>query len=152
MEALLTVWAARRVGLRMSPNGVYNCMGSPDFCEQFTYVAGWFDQYGLSCLHLIDGLEFGFHNLGEPMTLADFRNVFHSPLIGNCGYTEAAAEQAVADGHADLLAFGRPFLTNPDRVERLRHNWPLAAPAEMSARYSPTGSKGDTDFPNDSAT
>ena len=147
VEAIVAIWPANRVGVRLSPNGVFNDMGSPDFREQFTYVATQLDSYGLSYLHVMDGLAFGFHNLGEPMTLADFRKVFHGPLIGNCGYTQEMAEQAIASGHADLIAFGRPFISNPDLVERFRNNWPLAEVAQMSDWYSPIGEKGYTDFP-----
>jgi 2,4-dienoyl-CoA reductase-like NADH-dependent reductase (Old Yellow Enzyme family) len=48
---------------------------------------------------------------------------------------------------ADLIAFGRPFISNPDLVDRFRHGWPLAAPAEMATWYSPDGARGYTDFP-----
>jgi 2,4-dienoyl-CoA reductase-like NADH-dependent reductase (Old Yellow Enzyme family) len=123
-------------------------MGSPDFREQFTYVAAQLDQFGLAYLHVIDGLAFGFHKLGEPMTLAEFRKVFHGPLMGNCGYTQEAAEKAIAEGHADLIAFGRPFISNPDLVERFRNGWPLAPDAPMSDWQSPTGARGYTDFPS----
>lgn len=146
VEAIVAIWPASRVGVRLSPNGVFNDMGSPDFREQFTYVATQLDSYGLSYLHVMDGLAFGFHNLGDPMTLADFRKVFHGPLIGNCGYTQEMAEQAIASGHADLIAFGRPFISNPDLVERFRNSWPLAEVAPISDWYSPIGEKGYTDF------
>lgn len=147
VEAVTTVWPANRVGVRLSPNGVFNDMGSPDFREQFTYVASQLDRYGLSYLHVMDGLGFGFHKLGEPMTLAEFRKVFTGPLIGNVGYTQDTAEKAIAEGHADLIAIGRPFIGNPDLVERFKNNWPLAPLAPMSGWYSPTGAKGYTDFP-----
>ena len=148
VEAVSAEWPANRVGVRISPNGVFNDMGSPDFREQFTYVATMLDRCGLAYLHIMDGLAFGFHKLGEPMMLAEFRRVFSGPLMGNCGYTLESAEQAVADGVADLVAFGRPYISNPDLVERLRHGWPLAEPAEMAAWYSPTGATGYTDFPS----
>ena len=147
VEAITSVWSPTRVGVRLSPNGVYNDMGSPDFREQFTYVASQLDQYKLAYLHVMDGLAFGFHQLGEPMTLDDFRRVFHGALIGNCGYTQEAADKAVAGGHADLIAFGRPFISNPDLVERFKNGWPLSDIAPMTDWYSPTGEKGYTDFP-----
>ena len=78
--------------------------------------------------------------------LAEFRKVFHGPLIGNCGYSLESAEKAVADGSADLIAFGRPFISNPDLAERIRHGWPLAEQAEMRVWYSP-GPEGYSDFP-----
>jgi len=147
VEAVSAEWPAGRVGVRISPNGVFNDMGSPNFREQFTHVARMLDRHGLAYLHVVDGLAFGFHTLGEPMTLAEFRKVFRGPLMGNCGYTLESAEQAVADGLADLIAFGRPFISNPDLVVRFRHGWPLAQPADMADWYSPTGAKGYTDFP-----
>ena len=93
IEAITSVWPAHRVGVHLSPNGPYNDMGSPDYREQFTFVASQLDHFGLAYLHVVDGLAFGFHNLGEPMTLAEFRKVFHGPLMGNCGYTEETAEE-----------------------------------------------------------
>lgn len=146
VEAVTSVWPAKRVGVRLSPNGAFNDMGSPDFREQFSFVASQLDRFGLAYLHVMDGLAFGFHNLGEPMTLAEFRKVFHGALIGNCGYTQETAEQAIADGRANLIAFGRPFISNPDLVERFKHGWPLAPLAPMSDWYSPTGEKGYTDY------
>ena len=147
VEAVTSVMPANRVGVRLSPNGVFNDMGSPDYREQFTFVASELDRFGLAYLHIMDGLAFGFHNLGEPMTLAEFRKVFHGPLIGNCGYTQEIAEKAIADGHADLIAFGRPFISNPDLVERFKNGWQLATEAPMSDWYLPTGEKGYTDYP-----
>jgi N-ethylmaleimide reductase len=147
VEAVTSVWPARRVGVRLSPNGVFNDMGSIDYREQFTFVASQLDAFGLAYLHVMDGLAFGFHNLGEPMTLAEFRKVFRGALMGNCGYTQVAAEKAIADGHADLIAFGRPFISNPDLVERFQNGWPLAVDAPMSDWYLPTGAQGYTSFP-----
>jgi 2,4-dienoyl-CoA reductase-like NADH-dependent reductase (Old Yellow Enzyme family) len=122
-------------------------MGSLDFREQFTFVASQLDRFGLAYLHVVDGLAFGFHKLGEPMTLAEFRKVFHGPLMGNCGYTQETADKAIAEGHADLISFGRPFISNPDLVERFRNGWPLAEPAPLSDWSSTSGAKGYTDFP-----
>lgn len=146
VEAILTVWPANRVGVRLSPNGIYNDMGSPDYRETFSYIAEQLNAYGLAYLHLMDGLGFGFHELGAPMTLAEFREVFSGPLIGNCGYTQEEAESAISSGVSDLIAFGRPFISNPDLVERFARSLPLNPPAEMNAWYS-FGAEGYTDFP-----
>lgn len=147
VEAVANEWPAGRVGVRLAPNGAFNDMGSPDFREQFTYAASRLDAFGLAYLHVMDGLAFGFHNLGEAMTLAEFRGVFRGPLIGNCGYTQSAAEAAIANGLADMIAFGRPYISNPDLVERFANGWPLAQPADMSTWYAPVGANGYTDFP-----
>lgn len=146
LKEVCDVWPANRVGVRLSPNGVFNDMGSPDYREQFTYVASQLNNYGLAYLHVMDGLGFGFHELGEPMTLSEFRKVFNSTLIGNCGYTQETAEQALAEGHADLIAFGRPFISNPDLVERFKNNLPLNPEADISTWYTPAGREGYTDF------
>ena len=146
VDAVTSVLPANRVGVRIAPNGHFNDMGSPDYREQFTYVASQLDGYGLAYLHVMDGTGFGFHELGEPMTLSDFRGVFHGPLMGNVGYTEATAEDAIASGNADLIAFGRPFISNPDLVHRFANDWPLAEPADMSTWYS-FDEKGYADYP-----
>jgi N-ethylmaleimide reductase len=146
VEGIIKVWPANRVGVRLSPNGIYNDMGSPDYRETFLYVAQQLNQYGLAYLHLLDGLAFGFHELGEPMTLAEFRPVFTGPLMGNCGYTQESAEAAITSGNADLIAFGRPFISNPDLVERFAYSWPLNPPAEQGVWYSFEG-EGYLDFP-----
>jgi len=146
VEAICTLWPANRVAVRLSPNGKFNDMGSPDFREQFTYAAKQLDAYGLAYLHVVDGLVFGFHELGQPMTLAEFRAVFKGPLMGNCGYTQETAEAAIAAGQADLIAFGRPFLSNPDLVERFANGWELNPPADTKVWSAPTA-KGYTDFP-----
>ena len=147
VQAVSDVWPANRVAVRLSPNGAFNDMGSPDFRDQFTYVAQQLDQFGLAYLHVMDGLAFGFHELGEPMTLAEIRKVFSGPLIGNCGYTRETAEKAVNQDPAVLIAFGRPFISNPDLVKRFANNWPLNPEADMSTWYSPTGANGYIDFP-----
>ncbi len=147
VEAILTVWPAHRVAVRLSPNGVFNDMGSPDFRETFLYAARELSRYHLGYLHLVDGLAFGFHQLGEPMTLAEFRAVYSGVLMGNCGYTQATAEATIAAGHADLIAFGRPFISNPDLAERFANGWPLAPEASMADWYS-FEPKGYADFPS----
>ena len=80
------------------------------------------------------------------MTLAEFRTVFDGALIGNCGYDRESAEKAIADGNADLIAFGRSFISNPDLVSRFANGWELNPPADMNVWYS-FGKEGYTDFP-----
>ena len=146
VEAVLGVWDAACVGVRLSPNGSFNDMGSPDYREAFTYFAQQLNSYGLAYLHLLDGLSFGFHELGEPMTLAEFRQVYDGILVGNCGYDRADGEKAIANGDADLIAFGRAYISNPDLVARFANNWKLNPDAEMDVWYS-FDAKGYTDFP-----
>jgi len=145
LEAVLEIWEPEQVGARISPNGIFNDMGSEDFRETFLYAAGELNKLKLGYLHIMDGLAFGFHEKGTPMTLAEFRPVFHGIIIGNCGYSKEAAEERIAAGNADLAAFGRPFITNPDLPERFRNNWPLNPAEDMSLWYTP-GAEGYTDY------
>lgn len=145
LEAVLEVWSPRQVGVRISPNGVFNDMGSDDFREIFLYIAKELDTYSLGYLHIMDGMAFGFHEIGEPMTLAEFRAVYKGLIMGNCGYTKEDAEKRIGAGDADLAAFGRPFITNPDLPERLINNWPLNPAEDMSLWYT-SGAEGYTDY------
>jgi 2,4-dienoyl-CoA reductase-like NADH-dependent reductase (Old Yellow Enzyme family) len=146
MDAVLQAWPADRVGVRLAPNGAFNDMGSPDFREQFSYAASRLSGLGLAYLHVMDGLAFGFHQLGEPMTLGDFRALVETPLVGNCGYTLETANAAVEEGKADAIAFGRPFISNPDLVERFANGWPLAEDAPMDVWYG-FDERGYADWP-----
>jgi N-ethylmaleimide reductase len=146
VRAILTVWPSAKVGVHVSPNGNFNDMGSPDCREACVYVAKQLDRYELAYLHVVDGLEFGFHELGTRMTLAEFRDVFKGPLMGNCGYTQETAEAAIQSHSADLISFGRPFISNPDLVERFANEWPLNPPADQRVWYS-FDEVGYADFP-----
>ncbi len=146
LEAVLTIFPARRVAVRLSPNGMFNDMGSPDYRETFLYAAEQLNAYGLGYLHIMDGLAFGFHGLGEPMTLAEFRKVYPGTLMGNCGHTQESAEALLQSGDCELMAFGRPYITNPDLVERFANGWPLNDFSDMSGWYS-SGPEGYVDYP-----
>lgn len=145
VKAVISVLPPDRVGVHLSPNGIFNDMGSPDFRETFLHAAEQLSRYNLAYLHLVDGLAFGFHGLGAAMTLREFRNVFEGPLMGNCGYSAETAEAAIQHGDADLISFGRPFISNPDLVERFANGWELSAEADMSVWYS-FDAVGYTDF------
>lgn len=145
LEAVLEVWPSERVAARISPNGVFNDMGSDDFRETFLFAAEELNRYNLGYLHIMDGLAFGFHKKGDPMTLAEFRSVYRGAIMGNCGYTRKSAEERLKEGGADLIAFGRPFITNPDLPERFKNNWPLNPSEDMSLWYTP-GAEGYTDY------
>ena len=146
VAAVSEVFPARRIGVRLSPNGAFNDMGTPDYRELYTYVIQRLQDAGVGLLHVMDGLGFGFHELGEPMTLAEIRPLFSGILIGNVGYTRETADAAIAAGHADMIAFGRPFIANPDLVERFKNDWPLASEAAMETWYGPRDS-GYIDWP-----
>jgi N-ethylmaleimide reductase len=146
LHAVLEVWPSNRVAVRLSPNGIFNDMGHPDFRETYLYTIKELAKLNLAYVHIMDGLGFGFHQQGEPMTLSEFRAHYSGILVGNCGYSKEDAEQRLADQVVDIAAFGRPFITNPDLVERFRHNHPLAASDDMSKWYTP-GPEGYSDYP-----
>ena len=145
LEAVFDIWAPGQVGARISPNGIFNDMGSEDFRETYLYTAQELNKLKLGYLHIMDGLAFGFHEKGEPMTLAEFRPIFRGMIIGNCGHTKESAERVIAEGSADMIAFGRPFITNPDLPERFKNDWPLNPAEDMSLWYTP-GAEGYTDY------
>ncbi len=146
LDAVLTVYPSNRIAVRLSPNGVFNDMGSPDFRETFLYVAGELNKLKLGYLHIMDGLGFGFHEQGDPMSLAEFRSVYDGIIMGNCGYTPEDGMARVEAGQADLVAYGRPYISNPDLVERFKNRWPLAPCDDMTYWYTP-GAQGYTDYP-----
>jgi len=80
------------------------------------------------------------------MKLSEFRKVFSGPILGNCGYTQETAEAAIKENHADLIAFGRLYISNPDLVDRFRNGWPLAPSNDMATWFS-FHKEGYTDYP-----
>jgi N-ethylmaleimide reductase len=148
LDAVLTVWPAENICVRLSPNGIFNDMGSDDYFKQFISVTKMIEKKSIGFLHVMDGLAFGFHEKGEAMVLEDFRSCFSGVLIGNCGYTKETAEKAVHEQKADMIAFGRPYISNPDLVQRMKKDLPLNPDASMEDWYlSSKGEKGYTDFP-----
>ncbi len=134
-----------RVGIRLSPYGVFNGTGEfPEVQAQFQALAKELSALGLLYIHLVDHSA-----MGAPPVPADFklklRAGFNGLFILSGGFDHAAAELALVEKRADLIAFGRPFLANPDLVARLRKDAPLNEP-DMATFYVP-GPKGYTDYP-----
>jgi 2,4-dienoyl-CoA reductase-like NADH-dependent reductase (Old Yellow Enzyme family) len=100
-------------------------MGAEDFRSMFLYAVEQFERHRLGYVHIMDGLAFGFHERGEPMKLDEFRPLYNGLIMGNCGYSGEDAAQQIDTGNADLIAFGRPFITNPDLPARLQNDWIL---------------------------
>jgi len=135
VEAIATVYDRERIGVRLSPNGMYNSMGSEDNFDSYQYIIRRLNEAGIGYVHVMDGLAFGFHQKCAAFTLAEARANFPRTIIANCGYTEETAEAAVKSGNADLVAFGRPFLANPDLALRIANSWPLAADPAYNLFY-----------------
>lgn len=145
LAAVLEVWPSERVGVRLSPNGVFNDMGSEDFRETYLYTIKELNKLNLGYVHIMDGLAFGFHNKGEAMTLHEFREHYTGTIIGNCGYNKEVATERIEAGDADIVAIGRPYITNPDLVERWQNGWDLTPFDDMSLWYT-EGAEGYTDY------
>jgi len=136
---------ADRVGIRLSPYGVFNGTGAfPEVEEQYVALVKEFSSLGLLYVHQLDHSAMGAPPVPAEMK-ARLRATFNGPYILAGGFDRDTAESALVAKQADLIAFGRPFLANPDLVERMRANAPLNAP-DMSTFYTP-GSKGYTDYP-----
>lgn len=134
-----------RVGMRLSPYGVFNGTGAfPEVQAQYLALAGSLSALGLLYLHLVDHSA-----MGAPPVPADFKLKLRAGFTGlfilSGGFDHATAEQALLEKRGDLIAFGRPFLANPDLVARMRKDAPLNAPDE--ATFYVPGPKGYTDYP-----
>lgn len=145
-EAAAARIGADRLGLRISPFGVFNDM-KPDAEMEALYaaLAGEMARLGLAYLHVVDHSAMGAPAV--PVTVKHgIRAAFRGAYILSGGYdTAERAEADLAAGRGDLVAFGRPFIANPDLVRRLREQQPLAAP-DPATFYTP-GEKGYTDYP-----
>lgn len=134
-----------RVGIRLSPFGAFNDMPPyPEMGADYTYLAQQLNALGLVYIHLVDHSA-----MGAPVVPAStkemFRREFKRILILSGGYDATRAEQDLEAGKCDLVAFGRPFLANPDLIERWKSGAALNAP-DMNTFYTP-GPKGYTDYP-----
>ena len=145
VEAVAASIGFGRVGIRLSPHGVFNSTGGfADVDAQYLALVQQFSALGLLYVHVLDHSAMGAPAVPDTLK-ASLRAAFHGPFILAGGFDGASAEAALAANQADLIAFGRPFLANPDLVERLRTNAALNAP-DMSTFYTP-GAKGYTDYP-----
>jgi N-ethylmaleimide reductase len=141
---------AGRTALRLSPVTPANDIHDDDPQRLFDYVAQALAPLGLAYIHVIEGATGGLRELPDrPFDHAAFRTTYRSAggraaWMVNNGYDRSLAETALAGG-ADLIAFGRPYIANPDLVTRLRHNAPLNTP-DKSTFYG-GGARGYTDYP-----
>ena len=144
-DAVISAIGKDKVGIRLSPFGVFNDMPLYDAMEaDYTYVAQQLNARGLAYIHLVDHSSMGAPPVPASMKAA-FRNVFKGKLILSGGYDAARAESDLAAGKCDLVAVGKPFLANPDLVTRWKTGLALNAP-DMNTFYTP-GAKGYTDYP-----
>ncbi len=148
--AVTAAIGADRVGIRLSPYGVFNDMSGAyeDISGQYAELAAALGRLGLVYLHLVDHSAMGAPK-PDPATVQalcrEFRAAGGRSVILSGGYDRDRAETDLQSGEADLIAFGRPFIANPDLAERLAAGAPLAVP-DQATFYAP-GPKGYTDYP-----
>lgn len=142
IEAACTVWGSERVGVRISPLNSFNDMIDSDAIGLATWLAGELNHYSLAYLHLMRADFFG-QQKGDVVT--PVRAAYQGILIGNMGYSAEEANQAIASGQLDAVAFGTSFLANPDLPERFRRK--AALNTIDAATFYSAGPLGYTDYP-----
>jgi N-ethylmaleimide reductase len=139
-----------KTGIRLSPYGAFNDLAPfSETEEEYAYLAKNLDNFGIAYIHLVDHSSMGTPKV-EPSTVTKIRDNFKNVLILSGGYTRERAEMDLKSGLADLIAFGRGFLANPDFVSRLKNNSELN-PIAMDTFYT-SDAKGYTDYPHLSVT
>jgi N-ethylmaleimide reductase len=147
-QAAVSVWGAARVGVRLSPSSTYGSMSDSDPVTTFGYVAGQLDRLGVAYLHVVEPRIKGTEEIAKgqaPVAAQQLRRKFSRTLIAAGGFTGESAAAIVATGDADLVAFGRHFIVNPDLPERLRRKLPLNR-YDRSTFYGGDG-RGYIDYP-----
>ena len=145
VAAVIDAIGKDRVGIRLSPFGVFNDMPPYAAMEaDYTSLAGQLNAMGLVYIHLVDHSSMGAPPVPASMK-ATFRSVFKRSLILSGGYDAVRAEEDLVAGKCDLVAIGRPFLANPDLIARWKAGAELNSP-DMDTFYTP-GPKGYTDYP-----
>jgi N-ethylmaleimide reductase len=143
--AVVAVWGAERVGIRLSPSGTFNDMTDSDPETFFVYLLGQLNRFGLAYLHVVDALEGDIRHGANVINLEVLRKAYQGTLIVCGGYDQVSAEDVIAQGDADLVAFGQLYIANPDLVERFNLNAPLNEP-DVNTFYG-GNEKGYTDYP-----
>jgi N-ethylmaleimide reductase len=145
-RAVAGVWGPKRVGYRLSPQPFpYGGMTDSTPVETFTHIARELSALGLGYIHVSEAVAGKSAPALEQRITPKLRAVFQGTLIVNGGYDAASAEAALSKGEADLVAFGVPFLANPDLPQRLQQQAPLNAP-DFATFYAGE-EKGYTDYP-----
>jgi N-ethylmaleimide reductase len=146
IEGVIEVVGKQGVGIRLSPYGTTNDMPHyPEIDETYAYLAGELDRLKILYIDVVDHARSGAPDVPVSLKQA-IRDRFHGTIILSGGYTKETAEAELQGGIADLIAFGRPFINNPDLVARFRYGWPVAELLDMTTFYS-SGEKGYTDYP-----
>ncbi len=145
-QAVADAIGADRTSVRLSPNGETQGADDSNPVALFTAAAAALQEIGIAFLELREQKTFGNFGTSEvPRVSPEIRKVFTNPLVLNQEYRLESAEEDLASGLADAISFGRPYISNPDLVERLRTGAELT-PDNFRTWYSP-GAEGYTDYP-----
>ncbi len=145
LDTLTEVWPAGRIGVRLSPFSHAGDLDDSDPMSTFSYVIKKISDLGIGYLHLVEGETGGTRDLPKGASIAALRSQFKGIYMANNGYNQELATNAVENGDVDLVAFGRPFIANPDLVERLAQSTRLND-IDPTTLYG-GGAKGYTDYP-----
>ncbi|CAI8841088.1 N-ethylmaleimide reductase [Pseudomonas sp. IT-P44] len=150
VQAVTEEIGAERVAVRLTPMGRFMGMGDDTPEQTFGYIASRLNHWNLAYLHLVEPMMVGtvLDESNDPRwdaIIKQLRTDFHGVLMLAGGYTGETAEQAIAQGRADLIAFGRPFIANPDLPARLRGRTELN-PADGNSFFG-GDAKGYIDYP-----
>lgn len=145
--AAVDVWESDRVGVRLSPSGTFNSMYDSNRAVTFGYAVKELNRFNLAYLHLVAPRVAGFESAEDQPDLGSdfFRPIYDGTIITAGGYSFESANAAIASGNADLVAFGRLYIANPDLVERFAANAPLNTP-DRNTFYG-GDAEGYTDYP-----
>ena len=145
VEAIVSEIGAHRTGVRISPVSPANGISCSDPQPQYNYITEQLNQLGIVYLHVVEGATGGPRNIA-PFDYSAIRNRFEQTYLANNGYDLELANDHLESDEADLFAFGKLFISNPDLVERLKHGLPLAElnPATLYGG----GAEGYTDYPS----
>lgn len=143
-DAVLKVWPATRVGFRMAPVSPANDISDSNPAATFGALVEALAERNLAYIHVVEGATQGPRDVA-PFDFLALRRAFSGAYIANNGYTRSMAIEAIRDNRADMIAFGRAFISNPDLVERLRAGAPLAEGDRKT--YYGGGAEGYTDYP-----
>lgn len=136
---------AERTGIRLSPYGAFNGMEAFEGLEDaYAYLAEELGKLNLLYIHVVDHSSMGAPAVSDSVKQR-IRSAFGGPIILSGGYEKARAEADLQAGKGELVAFGRPFISNPDLVNRMENELELAQP-DFDTFYTP-GPKGYTDYP-----
>lgn len=145
LEGVTNAWDGAHVGLRLSPFSPANDIADENPQETFEYVIRALNKFGLAYLHMVEGSTGQSRDVKEGEDIAKLRQLFDGVYMANNLYDRDMAIEAVEQGKADLVAFGRPYIANPDLAKRLELNAPLNE-GDTKTFYA-GGKEGYTDYP-----